>query len=187
LSPGHGIIVVGPDRVRQILLDTAEFLQSLHDQTVHLMNEGATLDELIHAVKPPAHLEGRPYLQPVYDEPQYIVRNVYRLYGGWYDGNPSHLKPAPEAEQAAEIVRLAGGLQPLLKRTRELVDKGNLRLACHLIEWAAKAAPEDLGVHELRAEVYGKRLDKETATMTKGVFRWAMTESTEIAGGEAGD
>ena len=184
LSPGHGIIVVGRDRVRQILLDTAEFLQSLHDQTVHLMNEGATLDEIIHTVKPPVHLEGRPYLQPVYDEPQYIVRNVYRFYGGWYDGNPAHLKPAPEAEQAAEIVRLAGGLQPLLSRTRELVDEGDLRLACHLIEWAAKAAPEDRALHELRSEVYGRRVDDETATMTKGVFRWAMTESREIADGE---
>ena len=182
LSPGHGIIVVGQERVRQILLDTAEFLQSLHDQTIHLMNQGATLDEIIHTVKPPAHLEGRPYLQPVYDEPQYIVRNVYRLYGGWYDGNPANLKPSPEAEQAAEIVRLASGLDRLLKRTRELVDSGNLTLACHVIEWAAKAAPEDPAVHELRAQVYERRLEKETATMTRGVFRWAMTESKEVIG-----
>ena len=25
-----------------------------------------------------------------------IVRNIWRLYGGWYDGNPARLKPAPD-------------------------------------------------------------------------------------------
>ena len=60
LSPGHGIIVVGEERVRQILLDTADFLQSLHDQTVKLMNEGATLDTILHTVRPPERPPGPP-------------------------------------------------------------------------------------------------------------------------------
>ena len=72
LSPGHGVIIVGRERVRQALTDTADFLESLHDQTVALMNQGATLDTILHTVHPPAHLEGRPYLQPVYDEPEFI-------------------------------------------------------------------------------------------------------------------
>lgn len=183
LSPGHGIFVEGEERVRRILLDTAEYLQSLHDQTITLMNQGATLDTIIHTVRPPAHLVDRPYLHPVYDEPQYIVRNVYRLYGGWYDGNPAELKPAPESQQAAEIVRFAGGLQPLLDRARELMDQGDLRLACHVIEWAVKAFPDDPSAHELRAAIYGARVQQEAATMTKGVFRGAERESTEAAKG----
>lgn len=177
LSPGHGIIVVGRERVRQILLDTAEFLQSLHDQTVALMNEGATLDAVIHTVKPPAHLKDRPYLQPVYDEPEFIVRNVWRLYGGWYDGNPSHLKPARESEQAAEIAALAGGVAALMERARALTEQGNLRLACHVIEWAAAAGPDDREVHTLRADIYAARVQQETSTMAKGVFRAAERES----------
>jgi hypothetical protein len=31
-----------------------------------------------------------------YDEPEFIVRNVWRLHGGWWDGNPATVKPAPE-------------------------------------------------------------------------------------------
>jgi len=182
LSPGHGIIVVGEERVRQILLDTADFLQSLHDQTVKLMNEGATLDTVLHTVRPPEHLRDRPYLQPVYDEPQFIVRNVWRLYGGWYDGNPAHLKPALEMEQASEIVKLAGGIPALVERARALLQEGDLRLACHVIEWALAAAPKDRNVHELRTEIYGRRADQETATMTIGVFRAAERESKAVTG-----
>ena len=97
LLPGHGYPVVGADRVRQALTDTAELLESLVEQTLALMNGGARLDEVIHTVTPPARLMERPYLQPVYDEPEFIVRTIWRLYGGWWDGNPATLKPAPGA------------------------------------------------------------------------------------------
>ena len=73
------------------------------------MNAGARLDEVIHTVTPPAHLMERPYLRPVYDEPEFVVRTVWRLYGGWWDGNPATLKPAPERALALELAELAGG------------------------------------------------------------------------------
>jgi alkyl sulfatase BDS1-like metallo-beta-lactamase superfamily hydrolase len=180
LCPGHGIVVVGEDRVQQVLVETAELLESLHEQTVALMNEGATLDKIIHTVRAPEHLEERPFLRPVYDDSQYIVRNIWRLYGGWYDGNPAHLRPAPEAQQAAEVATLAGGVDALVKRARELFDADDLPLACHLIEWAVQAAPQDAAAHELRAEIYGRRAEIERALMTSGVFRWAERESREV-------
>jgi alkyl sulfatase BDS1-like metallo-beta-lactamase superfamily hydrolase len=101
----------------------------LHDQTVGLMNAGARLDDIVHTVRAPQHLLDRPYLRPVYDEPEFVVRNVWRLYGGWYDGNPARLKPAPDAALAAEIAGLAGGAHRLAERARELADVGDLRLA----------------------------------------------------------
>ena len=42
--PGHGLPVIGADRVRAILTDTAAMLEHLHDETVRMMNEGATLE-----------------------------------------------------------------------------------------------------------------------------------------------
>ncbi|HJR25200.1 MAG TPA: alkyl sulfatase dimerization domain-containing protein, partial [Acidimicrobiales bacterium] len=109
LLPGHGFPIVGADRIDQALGETAELLESLVEQTLALMNAGARLDEIVHAVQAPAHLLDRPYLKPVYDEPEFVVRNLWRLYGGWYDGNPAHLKPAPDAVLAAEVAELAGG------------------------------------------------------------------------------
>src|SRR5262249_31121092 len=76
-------------RVHRALAETAELLESLHDQTVALMNAGARLDDVVHTVRAPAHLLERPYLRPVYDEPEFIVRNVLRLYGGWWGGHPA--------------------------------------------------------------------------------------------------
>ncbi|HUZ44494.1 MAG TPA: alkyl sulfatase dimerization domain-containing protein [Acidimicrobiales bacterium] len=180
LLPGHGVPISGRDRVKLALNETAELLESLHDQTVAMMNSGARLDEIIHSVRAPAHLLERPYLRPVYDEPEFIVRNIWRLYGGWYDGNPAHLKPAPEADLARVLAELAGGATKLADRASLLAASGedaDLRLAGHLAELAALAAPEDAGIHAVRAAVFGQRAGLEASTMARGVFAWADAES----------
>jgi alkyl sulfatase BDS1-like metallo-beta-lactamase superfamily hydrolase len=148
------------------------------------MNEGVRLDEILRLVKAPDHLIQRPYLRPVYDDPEFIVRNVWRLYGGWFDGNPASLKPAPEAELAVEYAALAGGARVLADRARELAVAGSLRLAGHLAEAAALAAPDDPEVHAVRAEVYEARVAAEPALMSKGIFGWAARESRARASGE---
>ena len=115
--------MVGADRVRQALTDTADLLTSLVDQTLAVMNAGGRLDDAIHSVSPPAELEARPYLRPVYDEPEFIVHTVWRQYGGWWDGNPATLKPAPERALAAELAALAGGPVVLADRALELLGQ----------------------------------------------------------------
>jgi glyoxylase-like metal-dependent hydrolase (beta-lactamase superfamily II) len=179
LLPGHGLPIVGRDRVRQAANDAAEMLESLLEQTLALMNEGARLDDVVHTVRAPEHLLARPYLQPVYDEPEFVVRNIWRLYGGWYDGNPAHLKPAPPDAVARELAELAGGAGRLADRARDLAEAGDLRLAGHLAELAALAAPDDVGVHKARAEVFGLRATEEASTMSKGIFSWAAHESEQ--------
>lgn len=170
LLPGHGVPVVGADRVRQAVTDTADLLEHLHDRTVALMNEGATLDEILHTVHAPPELLARPYLQPVYDEPEFVVRNVWRLYGGWHDGNPARLQPAADADLAREVAALAGGPVALAARARELADDGRLRLAGHLAEMARMAGPDRADVLETHANVYERRRDAAPSTMSKGIF-----------------
>ena len=183
LLPGHGLPIFGAKRVREALCDTAEYLESLYTQTVGLMNEGATIYEIVESVKPPAGLEEKPYLRPVYDEPEFIVRNVHRCLGGWYSGVPSELKPTPRAELAREIAELSGGVERLLARARDCADKGDLRLASHLVDWAADAEPESSEVHRVRADVYRRRAEAEPSTMSKGIFGAAARESTQRSQG----
>ncbi len=181
LFPGHGFPIAGAERIRDALTDTADLLDSLVDQTLALMNQGSTLDEVIHTVAAPDHLMNKPYLQPVYDEPEFVVRNVWRLYGGWYDGNPARLKPAPDNLVAREVAELAGGASILARRAGELADEGDMRLACHLVEFAVQADPENRELHARRAEIYRQRVAFETSTMAKGVFGWAASESAKKA------
>lgn len=183
LLPGHGIPIVGAERVREALTDTALLLQTLCDQTRDLMNRGLRLDEVVRRVRVPADLLAKPYLRPAYDEPEFVVRNLWRLWGGWYDQNPAHLKPAPEADVAAEFAAAAGGARALAARAAELLASGRLRLAAHLAETAALAAPQDKEVARIRAEVYACRAGHETSTMARGIFAWAAAESSAVVEG----
>jgi alkyl sulfatase BDS1-like metallo-beta-lactamase superfamily hydrolase len=180
LLPGHGMPIFGADRVRQALTETAEFLESLVDQALAMMNEGARLSEVLASVRPPERLAGRPFLQPVYDEPEFIVRNLWRLYGGWWDGNPASLKPATDRALAAEVAELAGGAGRLAERAESLMATGGSddeRLAGHLAELAWLAAPGDPAIAAARQRVFSQRAERAASTMARGVFAWAARES----------
>ena len=177
LIPGHGPPIFGAERVRQALGETAEWLEALVSQTLALMNAGATLEQVVREVRPPAHLAERPYLRAVYDEPEYVVRNLWRLYGGWYDGAPAHLQPASTAALASEVAALAGGVAGLVARARAVAAEGRLDVASHLIDWAAAVAPADREVHAARSQIYERRAAATRALMTRGIFSAAARES----------
>ncbi|MFF5212774.1 alkyl sulfatase dimerization domain-containing protein [Streptosporangium sp. NPDC000396] len=182
ILPSHGAPIFGADRAQQALLETAEWLESLVEQTLAMLNEGARLDAIMQAVKPPARLADRPYLRPHYDEPEFVVRNIWRLYGGWYDGNPANLKPAPDGVLAMAVAELAGGAAKLGEAALKALAAGDQRLAGHLAEMAALAAPGDAGMHRIRAEVFAARAETEASLMAQGVFLWAAAESRKAAG-----
>ncbi len=182
LLPGHGFPIIGSDRIGEALIKTAELLETIVTQTITMMNTGAKLNDIIHSVEMPADLLALPYLRPVYDDPEFIVRNVWRQYGGWYDGNPSDLKPAPDAAVARELAELAGGAARLAERAEALMSSGDLRLAGHLAELAALASPGDQGIHRIRAEVFEARVAAETSTMAKGIFGYAARQSRSQLG-----
>lgn len=177
MIPSHGAPIFGADRIEQALIETAEWLESIVEQTLALLNAGARLDDVVHAVRPPARLADRVYLQAKYDEPEFIVRNLWRMYGGWYDGNPARLKPARDADLARAVAGLAGGTARLADAAREAVRDGDTRLACHLAEMAVQADPDDADLHAVRAEVYAARAAAESSLMARGVYTWAANES----------
>jgi alkyl sulfatase-like protein len=86
--------------------------------------------------------------QIIYDEPEFIVRNIWRLEGGWHNGVPSHLKPASEAAQAREFA-----------------------IASHLIDLAVAAASDDKAAQVARTKIYAARAVDSRSTMAHGIFR----------------
>jgi alkyl sulfatase BDS1-like metallo-beta-lactamase superfamily hydrolase len=181
--PAHGLPIGGRNRIQSVLNEAAEVLETLVEQTINLMNQGASLNDIIHSVKVRAELLEKPYLAPTYDEPEFVVRNIWRLYGGWYEGNPAQLKPARDRAVAEELAHLAGGAVKLAKRAEALAES-DTRLACHLAEFAVQAEPDNKAIHALRAEVYQRRREGETSLMAKGIFGYAANQSKKQTEGD---
>jgi len=181
LVPAHGLPIAGADRIAHVLTTVADTLDALVDEVLAMMNGGAPLDEILHTVRVPADTLALPYLRPFYDEPEFVVRNVWRQFGGWWDGAASRLKPAPDAELATELADLAGGADVLIERAEAAGASGNFRLAGHLADLAGWAAPADRDVHARRAAIYMARRDHEPSLMSKGIFAAAARESQQVA------
>jgi glyoxylase-like metal-dependent hydrolase (beta-lactamase superfamily II) len=184
LFPGHGLVVAGRDAVRTVLTETARYLRVLIDQVRERMNAGEAPEAIVHAVEPDPELARRPFLRATYDHPKFIVRNLLRLWGGWWNGNAADLLPATWETQAREIAALAGGVGRLVERGRRLLSEGDAVLASHMAEWATRAEPGDHAAQELKRDVYARRLAEERSLMGQGIFRAVMHDAQRALGEE---
>jgi len=172
LSPGHGPAILGAERVRAACLDTAAALRWLHDEVVRRLNAGMWAEQILAEVSalPPA-LADKPYLRPIYGCPTFVVHGILRRYGGWYDGNPSHLFPARTAAIAREVVGLveAGAL---LQRARALQAAGDVQLALHLVDFVidGDSSRRDEAL-QLKSALLGARADAEPSFIARNIFR----------------
>ena len=198
LLPAHGLPIAGRERIRFVLTTVATALEQLVAAVIERMNAGVALDVIVHEVKVPAEVLALPFLRASYDEPEFVVRNIWRLYGGWWGGDVDRLKPSPTAVLARELAVLAGGSLALAKRAEDLAGEARSavdrdvaddrwRLASHLIELAAESVDVEgdgfRRVHEIRADVYAGRRQHEQSLMARGVFALASDESTSALTG----
>jgi len=175
LCPGHGGPVIGePEKIARMLTETADFLDVIVSRTMAAMEAGSPPHvDIVTGVELPK--SDSPWLQPVYDDTEFIVRNVIRFYGGWWSGRPSELKPAPRAKLAGEIASLCGGALALAERAEKLAAAGDFRLASHLADFALEAAPDDATVQAKVAGVYDKRAEQEQSLMAINIFNSAAS------------
>jgi alkyl sulfatase BDS1-like metallo-beta-lactamase superfamily hydrolase len=92
------------------------------------------------------------------------------------------LKPSPDAHLAGVIADLCGGPDELIRLAAQAVTDNDLRLACHLADFAGWAAPHDPSIHAARAEIYIERRKAEPSLMSKGIFMAAARESQAVSG-----
>jgi len=197
---------VGKERVKQALTDTAKFLDSINNHTLAAINRGESLNQVLHTLKLDQELlkvsvhitwsllafligfsnvfvlfsSQKPYLRPVYDDPHFIVHNLWRLYCGWWDFNPAHLRPVKDSDLSQEICQLTGGVEKIVRRVHVLADKGQLDLAVQLVEYALKADPNRRDSHEAAVKVYELKVQTEVSTMAKGIYRAAKADSEKF-------
>ena len=174
LLPGHGPALSGEDRIQDALLTTAAFPRSIHDQVVAKMNEGKRLEDILREIDYPP--TDKPWLRPIYDHPEFIARNVYRLYGGWYSGDPADILPAHSGDIARELVGVCGA-EPLLARARALRDAGDLQIACHIADFVRKGDPDNRDAWLLWRDLFTARIGRETSLMARGAFHSAVREA----------
>lgn len=170
MCPGHSeSIVDDEEEVERRLLAYADYLETIVEETLEKLNDGAPPHvDIVREIDLPEPEES--WLQAEYDCGEFIARNVIRYYGGWWSGRPSELKPARRTRLAEELAGLVGSAEDLATRAESLMVEGDQRLACHLADYALEAAPDDDAVRAAVANVYEKRASTTSDLMSANIY-----------------
>ncbi|MFV7668194.1 alkyl/aryl-sulfatase [Shewanella algae] len=125
-----------------------------HDQTVRLMNQGYTGEEISEIIKLPKTLENNWNTRGYYGTLRHNSRAVYQRYMGWYNGNPSDLNNLPPADAAVKYLEYMGGEKAVIKKAQADFDQGNYRWAAEVLKHVVFANPQSKEGKELLADTY---------------------------------
>jgi alkyl sulfatase BDS1-like metallo-beta-lactamase superfamily hydrolase len=126
----------------------------IHDQSVRLMNEGYTGEEISEMIELPPELGRAWYNRSYYGTVRHNSRAVYQRYMGWYDGNPSDLDNLPPEPAAKKYIDYMGGEAAVLGRARADYARGEYRWVAMVMKHAVFADPGNREAKELLADAY---------------------------------
>lgn len=170
MLPMHGAAVAGEAKVAELLGLQADALDHINEQVIARLNTGERKDRIAASIDWPERFAKEPSLDPQYNRPEDIARMVATRWTGWWDDIPSHFAALNFDEEAAEALRLAGGVEAVDKRARALLPT-KPRLAARLADWALFGAPDDPVALQLAIDVYLARImEKDMPVQEAGVY-----------------
>lgn len=157
LMPMHNAAIDDPAEIARVLMLNAEAFEFLSNQVVTRLNAGERKDVIASTLDWPDRFAKAPELDPQYNRPEDIARMIAMRWTGWWDDIPSHFAAMRFEDEAREALRLAGGLDAVDRRARELLAS-DTRLAARLADWAYYGAPGDRKALQLTIDVYQARI-----------------------------
>lgn len=150
----HHWPIQGRQRIKKFMTEQRDTYKFIHDQSVRLLNAGATPAEIAEQLKLPKSLAQSFSSQGYYGTLKHNAKAVYQGYLGWYDGNPANLDPLPAVDSSPKYVELMGGEDRVLSHAEEAYDNGDYRWAAELLNKLVFAAADNTDAKELLAKTY---------------------------------
>ncbi len=146
----------GQKEVVSFLEKQRDLYKYLHDQTLHLANQGYTMTEIAEMLdKPgavPQSLTGEFFNRGYYGTVNHNVKAVYQRYLGWFDGNPANLHALPPEEAAKKYVEFMGGEANVLAMAQRAFDAGEYRWVAEVVNHVVFANPKNQAALRLQAD-----------------------------------
>lgn len=123
------------------LASQRDLYKYIHDQTLHLANQGLTPLEIAEQIELPAAISQQWFNRDYYGTLSHNSKATYQLYLGFFDGNPSNLHPHPPEEAGKRYVELAGGADALLEHALAAYARGDYRWVAEVVKHLVFAEP----------------------------------------------
>jgi alkyl sulfatase BDS1-like metallo-beta-lactamase superfamily hydrolase len=166
----HHWPVWGNARIVDYLKKQRDLYKYIHDQSVHLMNQGLVGSEIAEQIKLPPELDQYWPNRGYYGTLKHNSRAVYQRYMGWYDGNPSDLDDLPPEAAAKKYVEYMGGAEAVIKRAQADFDQGNYRWVAMALKHVVFADPNNRQAQLLLADAYEQMGYQAESGPWRGVY-----------------
>lgn len=128
----------------------------LHDQTLHLANQGYTPREIAEMIKLPGAIANEFANRGYYGTVSHNVKAQYQMYFGWFDGIPANLNPLPPTEEGKKYVEAIGGEEAVMEKAKEAYNQGEYRWTATLLNNLVFANPNHKAARQLLADTYSQ-------------------------------
>jgi alkyl sulfatase BDS1-like metallo-beta-lactamase superfamily hydrolase len=143
---GHGDPIVGNAEITRRLTRFRNAIQYVHDEVVKGMNAGKDVYTLMQEIKLPASFD----LSESFGKVSWSVRGIYDGYAGWFDTNPSTMYELPPSSVYPDLVKLAGGPEPIVQLALQKLQAGSPVETLHLTDVVLAADPKNRAAIEAR-------------------------------------
>jgi len=148
----HTWPVWGRDKIINFMKKQRDLYKYIHDQSLHLINQGSTMTEVAEVLTLPPSLAQEWFNRDFYGTVNHNAKAVYQKYLGWYDGNPANLHPLPPEESAKRYLKYMGGSSEVIDRARESFRKGDYRWVAQVMNHVVFAEPNNKAAKRLQAD-----------------------------------
>ncbi|WP_237162572.1 alkyl/aryl-sulfatase [Shewanella halifaxensis] len=150
----HHWPVWGSEKIIDYLKKQRDIYKYIHDQSVRLMNQGYTGEEISEMISLPESLEQNWATRGYYGTLRHNSRAVYQRYMGWYTGNPSDLNNLPPEMVSKKMMAYMGGEAEVMKKAQQDFDKGEYRWTAEVLKYVVFANPNNQAAKHLLADSY---------------------------------
>lgn len=165
----------GRSEVKTFLARHRDAYKFVHDQTVRLMNQGLTGEEIADRLTLPPELAREWYNHGFYGNVSFNSRAVYQRYMGWYEGNPVQLAPLPPERAATRYIEAMGGPAAVMARAKSAFEAGDYAWAAELLDKLVFAG-EGTEAKALLAESYRQLGYQSESSLWRNMYLSAADE-----------
>jgi alkyl sulfatase BDS1-like metallo-beta-lactamase superfamily hydrolase len=144
----------GNARILEVMRAQRDAYAHLNNQVLHLANSGVTINEIHNVYRQPKSLQQQWAAHSYHGSEEHNSRAVVNRYLGYWDANPATLIPLSPKDSAPLYVDMMGGADNILKRARELHDRGQYRHAQEILNKLVYAQPQNQAARDLLADVW---------------------------------
>jgi len=173
LLNGHGDAMTGNAEITRRLTRYRDAMQYVHDEVVKGMDDGKDVFTLMQEIK----LLKQYNLSEVFGKVSWSVRGIYDGYAGWFDANPSSMYPLPPSSVYPDLVKLAGGPEPIVRLALEKVADGKQVEALHLTDVVLTSDPKNAAALKVRIQAL-ESLEKDCENVVEdGWLTYGITKA----------